>query len=152
MNKIKIPPFEGYDKRPRWEASEAQAVAFEDGATFGYVNYEPSLGWYTRTLCTAEDGEDELAFHFATAEDAIAHVNQVYLDLQARIAEHVTNIELLSDEELADILSDTESVELLLSPCDISGVCPYGADFGTARCAYCGYTEEELNRYLDEDA
>lgn len=151
MNKIKIPPFEGYDKGPRWEVDNGQAVAFEDGATFGYVNHDINLGWYTRTLCTAEDGEDELAFHFATVEDAIAHVNQVYLDLQARIAEYVTDIELLSDEELADILSATEPVELLLSPCDISGICPYGAEFGTARCAYCGYTEEELYSYLDED-
>lgn len=151
MNKINIPPFEGYDKGPRWEASETQAVAFEDGATFGYVDYEPSLGWYARTLCTAEDGEDEVECYFATAEDAIAYVNLVYLDLQVRIAEYMTNTELLSDEELTDILSATESMELVVCPCDISGFCPYGAEFGTARCAYCGYTEEELNRYLDED-
>ena len=112
MNEIKIPTFEGYDKGPRWEVGNGQAVAFEDGATFGYVNYELSLGWYTRTLCTADDGEDELTFHFATAEDAIAHVNQVYLALQARIAEYVAELELEPvepfeiDEELFDIDGD----------------------------------------------
>lgn len=122
MNKIKIPPFEGYDKGPRWEASEAQAVAFEDGATFGYVNHEPFLGWYTRTLCTAEDGEDELAFHFATAEDAIAHVNQVYLDLQARIAEYADGLELELepfelpdiDEELFEAMENMNPIEALI--------------------------------------
>lgn len=121
MNKIKTPPFEGYDKGPRWEASEAQAVAFEDGATFGYVNYEPSLGWHTRTLCTAEDGEDELAFHFATAEEAVAHVNQAYLDLQARIAEYVGRLELEMepfelpdiDEELLEAMEGMDPIEML---------------------------------------
>lgn len=121
MNKIKIPPFEGYDKGPRWEASEAQAVAFEDGATFGYVNYSTGFGWYTRTLCTSECGEDELTFHFATAEEAVAHVNQVYLDLQARIAEYADGLELELepfelpdiDEALLEAMENMDPVELL---------------------------------------
>lgn len=121
MNKIKIPPFEGYDKGPRWEASEAQAVAFEDGATFGYVNYSTGFSWYTRTLCTSECGEDELTFHFATAEEAVAHVNQVYLDLQARIAEYADGLELELepfelpdiDEALLEAMENMDPVELL---------------------------------------
>lgn len=121
MDKIKIPTFEGYDKGPRWEAGNGQAVAFEDGATFGYVNYELSLGWYTRTLCTADDGEDELTFHFATAEDAIAHVNEVYLALQARIAEYVDELELELepfelpdiDEKLLEAMETMSPIELL---------------------------------------
>lgn len=121
MDKIKIPTFEGYDKGPRWEAGNGQAVAFEDGATFGFVNYELSLGWYTRTLCTADDGEDELTFHFATAEDAIAHVNEVYLALQARIAEYVDELELELepfelpdiDEELLDMMDGMDPIEML---------------------------------------
>lgn len=151
MDKIKIPPFEGYDKGPRWEASTAQAVAFEDGATFAYVNHDIGFGWYTRTLCTSECGDDELTFHFATAEEAVAHVNQVYLDLQARKAEYVTDEKLLSEEELADILSAAEFADLWRSPCEISGVCPYGAEFGIALCAYCGEAVEGLSRYLDGD-
>lgn len=104
MDKIKIPTFEGYDKGPRWETGNGQAVAFEDGATFGFVNYEPSLGWCSRTICTAENGEDEMECYFATAEDAITHVNLVYLELQARIAEYVNELELeLEPFELPDI-------------------------------------------------
>lgn len=122
MNEIKIPAFEGYDKGPRWEVSNGQAVAFEDGATFGYVNYEPSLGWYTRTLCTADDDEDELTFHFATAEDAIAYVNQVYLALQARIAEYVNELELELepfelpdiDEALLEAMENMDPIEMLV--------------------------------------
>lgn len=119
MNKIKTPPFEGYDKGPRWEASDAQAVAFEDGATFGYVNYDFGLGWYARTLCTSECGEDELAYHFATAEEAVAHVNKVYLDLQARIAEYVDGLELEPfelpdiDEELLKVMNGMDPLEML---------------------------------------
>lgn len=121
MNKIKIPPFEGYDKGPRWEADNGSAVAFEDGATFGYVNYEPSLGWYARTLCTAENGDDEVECYFATAEDAITYVNLVYLDLQARIAEYVDGLELELepfelpdiDEELFEAMENMDPVELL---------------------------------------
>ena len=121
MDKIKSPTFEGYDKGPRWEADNGQAVAFEDGATFGYVNYELSLGWYAQTLCTAEDGEDELAFHFATAEDAIAYVNEVYLALQARIAEYVDELELQLepfelpdiDEKLLEAMENMAPVEML---------------------------------------
>lgn len=111
-NKIQVPAFEGYDKGPRWEVGNGQAVAFEDGATFGYVNYELSLGWYAHTLCTADDGEDEWEYYFATAEDAIAYVNLVYLDLQARIAEYVSELELEPiepfeiDEDLFDIDGD----------------------------------------------
>ena len=104
MDKIKIPTFEGYDKGPRWEAGNGQAVAFEDGATFGFVNYEPSLGWYALTICTAENGEDEVEGYFATAEDAITYVNLVYLELQARIVEYVNELELeLEPFELPDI-------------------------------------------------
>ena len=112
MNEIKIPTFEGYDKGPRWEVGNGQAVAFKDGATFGYVNYELSLGWYARTLCTAEDGEDEVECYFATAEDAILYVNLVYLEFQARIAEYTSELELEPvepfeiDEELFDIDGD----------------------------------------------
>lgn len=120
-NKIQIPTFEGYDKGPRWEADNGQAVAFEDGATFGYVSYEPSLGWYTRTLCTGEEGEDELTFHFTTAEDAIAYVNQAYLALQAHIAEYVDGLELELepfelpdiDEELLDLMEGMSPIEVL---------------------------------------
>lgn len=110
MNKIKIPPFEGYDKGPRWEASEAQAVAFEDGATFGYVNYSTGFGWYTRTLCTSECGDDELTFHFTTAEDAVAHVNKVYLDLQARIAEYMEGMELELELEPFELPDDEKEL------------------------------------------
>lgn len=121
MNEIKIPTFEGYDKGPRWEVSNGQAVAFEDGATFGYVNYDLSLGWYARTLCTAEDGEDEVECYFATAEDAIVYVNLVYLDLQARIAEYTSELELELepfelpdvDEELLEAMENMDPVELL---------------------------------------
>lgn len=121
MNEIKIPTFEGYDKGPRWEVGNGQAVAFEDGATFGYVNHEPSLGWYARTLCTGDDGEDEVECYFATAEDAIVYVNLVYLDLQARIAEHTSELELELepfelpdvDEELLEAMENMDPVELL---------------------------------------
>lgn len=122
MNKIKIPPFEGYDKGPRWEAGNGSAVAFEDGATFGYVNYEPSLGWYARTLCTAENGDDEVECYFATAEDAITYVNLVYLDLQARIAEYADGLELELepfelpdiDEELFEAMENMSPIEALI--------------------------------------
>lgn len=127
MNKIKIPPFEGYDKGPRWEVGNGQAVAFEDGATFGYVNYELSLGWYARTLCTAENGEDEVECYFATAEDAITYVNLVYLDLQARIAEYTKELELEPvepfnidedlfdiDGDLLDMMEGMDAVEMLI--------------------------------------
>ena len=121
MNEIKIPTFEGYDKGPRWEAGNGQAVAFEDGATFGFVNYELSLGWYARTLCTAENGEDEVEYYFATAEDAITYVNLVYLDLQARIAEYTSELELELepfelpdiDEKLLEAMENMGPVELL---------------------------------------
>ena len=121
MNKINIPAFEGYDKGPRWEVGNGQAVAFEDGATFGYVNYEPSFGWYTRTLCTADDGEDEVECYFATAEDAITYVNLVYLDLQARIAKYADELELELepfqlpdiDEKLLEAMENMGPVELL---------------------------------------
>lgn len=111
--KIQIPPFEGYDKGPRWTAGNGQAVAFEDGATFGYVNHDISLGWYTRTLYTGDDGEDEVEYFFATAEDAIAYVNQVYLDLQARIAKYVDELELDIDEELLKAMEGMEADEML---------------------------------------
>lgn len=121
MKEIKIPTFEGYDKGPRWEVDNGQAVAFEDGATFGYVNYEPSLGWYARTLCTADDGEDEVECYFATAEDAITYVNLVYLDLQARIAKYADELELELepfqlpdiDEKLLEAMENMGPVELL---------------------------------------
>ena len=121
MNEIKIPPFEGYDKGPRWEVGNGQAVAFEDGATFGYVNYELSLGWYARTLCTAENGEDEVECYFTTAEDAIAYVDQVYLDLQVRIAEYTSELGLELepfelpdiDEKLLEAMENMDPVELL---------------------------------------
>lgn len=112
-NKIKIPTFEGYDKGPRWEAGNGQAVAFEDGATFGYVNHELAFGWYARTLCTGDDGEDEVEYYFATAEDAIAYVNQVYLDLQARIAEYLDELEFDIDEELLREMEGMEADEAL---------------------------------------
>lgn len=110
---IKIPPFEGYDKTPRWEMLGKLAVAFEDGATFAFVNHEDSLGWYTLILCTADNGEDEYAYHFTTAEDAIAHVNQVYLALQARIAEYLDELELDIDEELLKEMEGMEADEVL---------------------------------------
>lgn len=121
MNEIKIPTFEGYDKGPRWEVDNGQAVAFEDGATFGYVNYEPSLGWYARTLCTADDGEDEVECYFAIAEDAITYVNLVYLDLQARIAKYADELELELepfqlpdiDEKLLEAMENMGPIELL---------------------------------------
>lgn len=121
MKEIKTPTFEGYDKGPRWEVDNGQAVAFEDGATFGYVNYEPSLGWYARTLCTADDGEDEVECYFATAEDAITYVNLVYLDLQARIAKYADELELELepfqlpdiDEKLLEAMENMGPVELL---------------------------------------
>lgn len=120
-NRIKIPAFEGYDKGPRWEVSNGQAVAFEDGATFGYVYRELSLGWCAHTICTAEDGGDEVECYFATAEDAIACVNLVYLDLQARIAEYVDELELELepfelpdiDEKLLEAMENMDPVELL---------------------------------------
>ena len=110
---IQIPPFEGYDKGPRWMAGNGQAVALEDGATFGYVNHDISLGWCARTLCTGDDGEDEVECFFATAEDAIAYVNQVYLDLQARIAEYLDELELDIDEELLDMRDGMDPIEML---------------------------------------
>lgn len=110
---IKVPKFEGYDKSPRWEARGRLAVAFEDGATFGYVNHEDSLGWYALTLCTADDGEDEVGCHFATAEDAITYVNQVYLALRARIAEYLDELELDIDEELLRAMEGMEADEAL---------------------------------------
>lgn len=121
MNEIKIPTFEGYDKGPRWEVGNGQAVAFEDGATFGYVNYKPSLGWYALTICTAENGEDEMECYFATAEDAITYVNLVYLELQARIAEYVNELELELepfelpdiDEALLEAMENMDPVEVL---------------------------------------
>lgn len=117
---IKIPTFEGYDKGPRWTAGNGQAVAFEDGATFAYVNYNLAFGWYARTICTGDDGEDEVTYHFATAEEAVAHVNQVYLDLQARISEYLNELELEPDfdidEELLKAMEDMiadENLEFL---------------------------------------
>jgi hypothetical protein len=121
MNEIKIPLFEGYDKGPRWEVGDGQAVAFEDGATFGYVYRDLYLGWCAHTICTAEDGEDEVECYFATAEDAILYVNLVYLDLQARIAEYTSELELELgpfelpdvDEELLEAMENMDPVELL---------------------------------------
>lgn len=135
-NKIQIPAFEGYDKGPRWEVGNGQAVAFEDGATFGYVSYELSLGWYAHTLFTADNGEDEWEYYFATAEDAIAYVNLVYLDLQARIAEYTDELELELepfelpdmgeelfdiDEELLDAIEGMDPIEMLIF-LELSGV------------------------------
>lgn len=112
-HEIQIPPFEGYDKGPRWEGLGKLAVAFEDGATFAYVNHEDSLGWYTLILCTADNGEDEWAYHFATPEDAIAHVNQVYLALQARIEKCLGELELDIDEKLLEEMADMDADEVL---------------------------------------
>lgn len=112
-----IPTFEGYDKTPRWERDGLfQFVAFEDGATFGYVTFIPGEGWVSRCLGMAENGTDLIDSGFFTAERAMEEVNKVYLEWQ----EHISSLELeleldeaLLDELLMEEMDNMDPIEML---------------------------------------
>lgn len=112
MNEIKIPPFKGYDKGPRWEQDGLfRFVAFEDGATFGYVTFIVGEGWVSRCLSMADDGTDLVDSGFFTARQAMEYVNKVYAEWQ----EHLTSLELDLDieEELLDMMDGMGPIEML---------------------------------------
>ena len=112
MNEIKIPTFEGYDKTPRWEQDGLfQFVAFEDGATFGYVTFIVGEGWVSRCLSMADDGTDLVDSGFFTAKQAMEYVNKVYAEWQ----EHLAGLELDLDidEELLDMMDGMDPIEML---------------------------------------
>ena len=112
MNEIKIPTFEGYDKTPRWEQDGLfQFVAFEDGATFGYVTFIVGEGWVSRCLGMADDGTDLVDSGFFTAKQAMEYVNKVYAEWQ----EHLASLEFDLDigEELLDMMDGMDPIEML---------------------------------------
>ena len=112
MNEIKIPTFEGYDKTPRWEQDGLfQFVAFEDGATFGYVTYIPGEGWVSRCLGMADDGTDLVDSGFFTAKQAMEYVNKVYTEWQDHLASLELDLDI--DEELLDMMDGMDPIEVL---------------------------------------
>lgn len=112
MNEIKIPTFEGYDKTPRWEQDGLfQFVAFEDGATFGYVTYIPGEGWVSRCLGMADDGTDLVDSGFFTAKQAMEYVNKVYTEWQDHLASLELGLDI--DEELLDMMDGMDPIEVL---------------------------------------
>jgi hypothetical protein len=112
---IKIPSFEGYDKGPRWEQDGLfQFVAFEDGATFGYVTYIPGEGWVSRCLCMADDGTDLVDSGFFTAGQAMEYVNKVYAEWQEHLANLELDLDLDLDEVLLDMMDGMDPIEMLV--------------------------------------
>lgn len=112
MNEIKIPTFEGYDKTPRWEQDGLfQFVAFEDGATFGYVTFIVGEGWVSRCLSMADDGTDLVDSGFFTAKQAMEYVNKVYAEWQEHLASLELDLDI--DEELLDMMDGMNSIEVL---------------------------------------
>ena len=109
-----IPAFEGYDKTPRWEQDGLfQFVAFEDGATFGYVTFIPGEGWVSRCLGMADDGSDLIDSGFFTAKQAMEYVNKVYLEWQEHLASLELDLDLDIDDALLDLMDGMEAVEQL---------------------------------------
>lgn len=114
MNEIKIPIFGGYDKTPRWEQDGLfQFVAFEDGATFGYVTFIVGEGWVSRCLSMADDGTDLVDSGFFTVKQAMEYVNKVYLEWQEHLASLELDLDLDIDEELLNAMEGMEADELL---------------------------------------
>ena len=112
MNEIKIPTFEGYDKTPRWEQDGLfQFVAFEDGATFGYVTFIVGEGWVSRCLSMADDGTDLVDSGFFTAKQAMEYVNKVYAEWQDHLASLELDLDI--DEELLEAMENMDPVEML---------------------------------------
>ena len=112
MNEIKIPTFEGYDKTPRWEQDGLfQFVAFEDGATFGYVTFIVGEGWVSRCLSMADDGTDLVDSGFFTAKQAMEYVNKVYAEWQEHLASLELDLDI--DEELLDMMDGMDPIEML---------------------------------------
>lgn len=116
MNENNIPAFEGYDKTPRWEQNELfQFVAFEDGATFGYVTFVPGEGWVSRCMGMADNGTDLVDSGFFTAKQAMEYVNKVYLEWQEHLAslELELDFDLDIDEELLEAMEGMGPIEML---------------------------------------
>ena len=114
MSDNKIPTFEGYDKTPRWEQDSLfQYVAFEDGATFGYVTFIPYEGWVSRCLGMADDGTDLIDSGFFSAGQAMEYVNKVYLEWQEHLASLELDLDLDIDEALLDAMEDMDPIEML---------------------------------------
>jgi hypothetical protein len=115
MNKNNIPTFEGYDKTPRWEQDGLfQFVAFEDGATFGYVTYIPGEGWVSRCLGMADDGTDLIDSGFFTAGQAMEYVNKVYAEWQEHLANLELDLDLDIDEALLDMMDGMDPIGMLV--------------------------------------
>ena len=111
---IKIPAFEGYDKTPRWEQDGLfQFVAFEDGATFGYVTFIPGEGWVGRCIGMADDGTDLVDSGFFTAKQAMECVNKVYLEWQEHLVSLELDLDFHIDEELLEAMEGMEADEML---------------------------------------
>lgn len=114
MSENKIPSFEGYDKTPRWEQDGLfQFVAFEDGATFGYVTFIVGEGWVSRCLSMADDGTDLVDSGFFTAKQAMEYVNKVYLEWQEHLASLELDLDFHIDEELLDMMDGMDPIEML---------------------------------------
>lgn len=114
MNEIKIPTFEGYDKTPRWEQDGLfRFVAFEDGATFGYVTFIPGEGWVSRCLSMADDGTDLVDSGFFSAAQAMSYVNKVYAEWQEHLASLELDLDLDIDEALLDAMEAMDAIEML---------------------------------------
>ena len=113
-NNIQIPTFEGYDKTPRWEQNGLfQFVAFEDGATFGFVTFIPGEGWVSRCMGMADDGTDLIDSGFFTATQAMEYVNKVYAEWQGHLANLELDLDLDIDEELLEAMEGMEADEVL---------------------------------------
>lgn len=114
MDENKIPAFEGYDKTPRWERDSLfQYVAFEDGATFGYVTFIPYEGWVSRCLGMADDGSDLIDSGFFSAGQAMEYVNKVYLEWQEHLGSLELDLDLDIDEALLDAMEGMDPIEML---------------------------------------
>ena len=112
MDENKIPTFEGYDKTPRWEQDGLfQFVAFEDGATFGYVTFIVGEGWVSRCLSMADDGTDLVDSGFFTGKQAMEYVNKVYAEWQEHLASLELDLDI--DEELLDMMDGMDPIEML---------------------------------------
>ena len=113
-NRNKIPAFEGYDKTPRWEQNGLfQFVAFEDGATFGYVTFIPGEGWVSRCMGMADDGTDLIDSGFFAAKQAMECGNKVYLEWQEHLASLELDLDLDIDEELLEAMEGMDAIEML---------------------------------------
>lgn len=114
MSDNKIPSFEGYDKTPRWEQDGLfQYVAFEDGATFGYVTFIPYEGWVSRCLNMADDGTDLIDSGFFSAGQAMSYMNKVYLEWQEHLASLELDLDFDIDEAILDEMEGMGADEVL---------------------------------------